>query len=148
MCLGQAIIFQDGKVIGRSLTLRLYSCEAVDKDLCSQGLGVESFALQLDSWLPSWKPKSDDSSPLYIAVDERFQASRFHIQLLGRTSEGKNFALPFAYHFDGAHAQSRLEYFDNYVRRHQQSRQELLDTAVTSELCVHFGACWPSCEFC
>lgn len=137
----QAIIFQDGKAIGRSLTLRLYSCEAIDADLCKKGLGVESFSLQLDSWLPSWKAKSDDSSPLYIAVDERFKASRFHIQLIGRTREGKSFALPFTYHFDGAHAYSRLEYFDSYVKRHQQSRQDLLDTPVSSEFSVNFGEC-------
>jgi hypothetical protein len=139
---GQAIIFQDGRAIGRSVNVRLFSCQTPDASLFSspESLAVESFAVQLDAWLPSWRARTEGSSPLYIAVDEAFKGSTFRIQLIGRTREGKNFALPFAYQFTGAFVCSRLDYFTQYVRRHQESRRELLEAPINAGHAINFGA--------
>ena len=138
----QAIIFQDGRAIGRSGRVQLFSCPSADASLCASAdsLAVESFAVQLDAWLPSWKTKSEGSSPLYIAVDEAFKASTFRVQLIGRTRQGKTFALPFAYQFTGACVCSRLDYFDQYVRRHQENRRSTALTPLSCEHAINFGA--------
>ena len=83
------------------MNLKLYSCKLPESSLyeSEDSLAIECFALQLDAWHPSWKARTEDSSPLYIAVDEDFKRSSFHVQLIGRTSRGTNFALPFAYKF-------------------------------------------------
>jgi hypothetical protein len=134
----QAIIFRNGRATGRSSKLRLYSCEIAEEESGNtQGrLAVATFALLLDAWLPAFKAKFGDSSPLCIAVDRGFETSSFRIQLLGRTREGKNIALPFAYQFEGASVCSRLQYFDRHVKKHQQSRQ---DTPLSSEQHINFG---------
>lgn len=137
----QAIIFQNGRAIGRSVNLKLYSCKLPESSLykSEESLAVECFALQLDAWHPSWKARTQDSSPLYIAVDEDFKRSSFHVQLIGRTSRGTNFALPFAYKFEGSAVCSRLDYYDQHVKRHQQSFASLHDTEVSGEYNIKFG---------
>lgn len=139
----QAIIFQNGRAIGRSVNLKLYSCTLPESSLykSEESLAIECFALQLDAWHPSWKARTEDSSPLYIAVDEDFKKSSFHVQLIGRTSRGTNFALPFAYKFEGSAVCSRLEYYDQHVKRHQQSFASLHDTEVSGEYNINFGEC-------
>ena len=142
LCVRQAIIFQDGRAIGRSGKVRLFSCPTAEASLSisADSLAVESFAVQLDAWLPSWKTAAEDSSPLYIAVDEAFTSSTFRVQLIGRTRQGKNFALPFAYQFTGAFVCSRLDYFDQYVRRHQENRRSSAQTPLSCEHAINFGA--------
>ena len=139
----QAIIFQNGRAIGRSVNLKLYSCTLPESSLykSEKSLAIECFALQLDAWHPSWKARTEDSSPLYIAVDEDFKKSSFHVQLIGRTSRGTNFALPFAYKFEGSAVCSRLDYYDQHVKRHQQSFASLHDTEVSGEYNINFGTC-------
>lgn len=141
----QAIIFQNGRAVGRSANVRLFTCGAAEPSLfiSAESLAVECFAVQLDAWLPSWKAKAEGSSPLYIAVDDSFKASTFRIQLIGRTREGKNFALPFAYQFTGAFVCSRLDYYDQYVRRHQACRRDLGDAPFNADHAINFGATWP-----
>lgn len=131
-------MFQNGRAIGRSSKLKLYSCETVgETPSSSEGrLAVATFALLLDAWLPAFKAHSDNSSPLYIPINESFESSSFRVQLLGRTREGRNIALPFAYRFEGAAVCSRLQYFDRHVRKHQQRRQ---DTPLSCEQHIDLG---------
>ena len=123
------------------MNLKLYSCKLPESSLyeSEDSLAIECFALQLDAWHPSWKARTEDSSPLYIAVDEDFKRSSFHVQLIGRTSRGTNFALPFAYKFEGSAVCSRLDYYDQHVKRHQQSFASLHDTEVSGEYNIKFG---------
>ena len=125
------------------MNLKLYSCTLPESSLykSEESLAIECFALQLDAWHPSWKARTEDSSPLYIAVDEDFKKSSFHVQLIGRTSRGTNFALPFAYKFEGSAVCSRLDYYDQHVKRHQQSFASLHDTEVSGEYNIKFGEC-------
>ena len=86
----QAIIFQNGKAIGRLLSPQLSSTEIQEEgwtqvpqgsDSVRTGVVVEIISIEYDRWQPAWLVNKSLSKPLYLPVDSTFAASTYRLQV-------------------------------------------------------------------
>ena len=129
----QAILYQDGRAIGRLVTpqvLKTSSYQLPSTSLSAKvGVPVELISIKFDRWQPSSQKQNPVSlaPSLSIACDTPFLSSSYRLQVFGHGAEG-SFAFPQQYEFSGQTVRAALNYHsqrNNYIK-HQQLRHSLL----------------------
>ena len=136
--LPQAILYQDGKALGRLVQPRIATdiCSAADAE--DEAAFKATLLAELQYHL--WQPAADKDIPpraLQILLDAHFKESSYSIKVFGQ-ARGALFPVPLPYHLSGQRTTAAVSFAyqqQQYIRR-QQLRWHTADSspAPTGEI--------------